>query len=64
MRDFGAALGLVLVLEGLVWAAFPDGMRKAIAAAQDSPILTLRALGLGAAIIGLLLIWLARWVLE
>ena len=64
MRDFGAALGLVLVLEGLVWAAFPDGMRKAIAAAQESSPNSLRILGLGAAVIGLAIIWLARWVLE
>lgn len=64
MRDFGIALGLVLVLEGLVWAAFPDGMRKAMAQALDAPPVTLRALGLGAALTGLLLIWLVRWGME
>ena len=64
MRDFGAALGLVLVLEGLIWAAFPNGMRKAIAQAQNSSPAVLRAIGLGAAVVGLLVIWLVRWVLE
>lgn len=64
MRDFGIALGLVLVLEGLVWAAFPDGMRKAMAQALEASPATLRSLGLGAALTGLLLIWLLRWVLE
>ena len=64
MRDFGIALGLVLVLEGLIWAAFPEGMRKAIAQALEASPVTLRALGLGAAVSGLLLIWLLRWIME
>ena len=64
MRDFGIAFGLVLVLEGLVWAAFPDGMRKAMAQAQEATPASLRALGFGAAVGGLLVIWLVRWVLE
>ena len=64
MRDFGIAFGLVLVLEGLVWAAFPQGMRKAMAQAQESSPATLRALGLGAAVAGLLLIWVVRWAME
>ena len=64
MRDFGIAFGLVLVLEGLVWAAFPNGMRKAMAQALDASPASLRALGLGAAVAGLLVIWLVRWVLE
>jgi uncharacterized protein len=64
MRDFGAALGLVLVLEGLVWAAFPNGMRQAMAQALEAAPATLRTLGLGAAVVGLLLIWVVRWALE
>ena len=64
MRDFGIAFGLVLVLEGLVWAAFPDGMRKAMALAQEAKPANLRALGFGAAVVGLLVIWLVRWVLQ
>ena len=64
MRDFGIAFGLVLVLEGLVWAAFPDGMRKAMAQAQEATSANLRALGFGAAVVGLLVIWMVRWVLA
>ena len=64
MRDFGVALGLVLVLEGLIWAAFPGGMRQAIAQAQEASLPMLRALGLGAAVAGLAIIWIVRWVLE
>lgn len=64
MRDFGAALGLVLVLEGLIWAAFPEGMRKAIAQAQEASLPALRALGIGAAVVGLVVIWLVRWSIE
>ena len=64
MRDFGVALGLVLVLEGLIWAAFPHGMRKAMAQAEQSSPGLLRILGLGAATVGLVVIWIVRWRLD
>ena len=64
MRDFGVALGLVLVLEGLVWAAFPNGMRRAMAQAEQSSPALLRALGLGAAVVGLAVIWIMRRLLD
>lgn len=60
MGDFLVALGLVLVLEGVLYAAFPAGMKQAIAQALHVPDTTLRTLGLGAATAGIALVWLIR----
>jgi uncharacterized protein YjeT (DUF2065 family) len=60
VADLLSALGLVLVLEGALWALFPDGMRRAAsvaAAAQDGQ---LRRVGLVAACLGVGLVWLVR----
>lgn len=60
MRDFGAALGLALVLEGALYFAFPDGMRKAVVALLAQPPLRLRLIGLGMALAGLGMVWFIR----
>jgi len=60
MSDFLAALGLVFVIEGLVFAALPAQTKRAMMSVLETPELTLRAIGLGSALIGLLLVWLAR----
>jgi uncharacterized protein YjeT (DUF2065 family) len=61
MLDFLAALGLVFVIEGLVFAAFPAAAKKAIASVLATPDLTLRLIGIGSAIAGLIVVWLVRW---
>lgn len=60
MWDFVAAIGLVFVIEGLIFAAFPSSAKKAIASVLDTPDSPLRMMGIGAAVIGLLVVWLAR----
>ena len=60
MYDFLAALGLVFVIEGLVFAAFPAHARKAMQSVVETPEATLRIVGVGSAIVGLLLVWLIR----
>jgi uncharacterized protein YjeT (DUF2065 family) len=60
MSDFLAALGLVFVIEGLVFAALPAQTKRAMMSVLETPEPTLRAIGLGSALIGLLLVWLAR----
>jgi len=60
MSDFLAAVGLVFVIEGLIFAAFPTSAKKAIASVLDTPDTPLRMIGLGAAVIGLAVVWLAR----
>lgn len=60
MSDFFVALGLVLVLEGLAYAAFPSGLKRMMMRALAVPDATLRAGGLAAAVTGLVLVWLIR----
>jgi uncharacterized protein len=61
MGDFMAALGLVFVIEGLIFAAFPVHAKKAMIAVLETPEASLRAIGLGSALAGLLMVALARW---
>jgi uncharacterized protein YjeT (DUF2065 family) len=61
MRDFLAALGLLLVVEGIVFAAFPEAVKRAMAEAAQSPADRMRIVGLVSAVLGLILVWFVRW---
>ncbi len=60
MSDLVTAIGLVLVLEGLVYAAFPRGLKQMMAMAQETPDETLRRFGLVALALGVVIVWLVR----
>jgi len=60
MSDFAVALGLVLVIEGVIYAAFPASLKRMMATALGIPDSTLRAGGLAAAATGLFVVWLIR----
>jgi uncharacterized protein YjeT (DUF2065 family) len=60
MDDFIAALGLVLVIEGLTFAAFPGAALRAMAMLKETPEGSLRMAGLVAAVFGLAVVWLVR----
>jgi uncharacterized protein YjeT (DUF2065 family) len=60
MKDLGTALALVLVIEGVLYALFPQGMRRVVAQMLTVPVPMLRAVGLGAACIGVIVVWLIR----
>jgi len=60
MNDFLAALGLVFVIEGMIFAALPGQAKKAMMSVLETPDGSLRGIGLAAAVIGVLLVWLAR----
>ncbi|MCC7426147.1 MAG: DUF2065 domain-containing protein [Alphaproteobacteria bacterium] len=60
VSDLILALGLLLAVEGLLYAAFPGLMRRAIAQALLMPPDALRIGGLIAAIIGVGLVWFVR----
>ncbi len=60
MNDLWTALALVLVIEGLLYAAFPDPMRRMVVAILAVPVATLRIAGLVTAGVGLLAVWLLR----
>jgi uncharacterized protein YjeT (DUF2065 family) len=60
MTDFLAALGLVFVIEGLVFAAFPEAAKRAVAVMVETPDQGLRLVGLLSAVLGLVILWLVR----
>jgi uncharacterized protein len=60
MRDLIVALGLVLVIEGALWALAPGAaaeMLKIVAATQEK---NLRTGGALAVAVGVLIVWLVR----
>jgi uncharacterized protein YjeT (DUF2065 family) len=60
MKDFLAALGLVFAIEGLLFAAFPRGVARAMREVAEHGERHLRTAGIIAAICGVALVWLAR----
>jgi uncharacterized protein len=54
------ALGLVLVIEGLTFAAAPESAKRALAALLAQPAGLLRGVGILAMLAGLALVWVAR----
>ena len=60
MSEFIVALGLVFVIEGLVFAAMPGPAKRALAAIVESPEQFLRLVGIASAVAGLVIIWLVR----
>jgi len=60
MSDFLAALGLVFVIEGLIFAAFPDAAKRAMTSVLETPDISLRLIGIGSALVGLIVVWFVR----
>jgi uncharacterized protein YjeT (DUF2065 family) len=60
VEDALLALGLVLALEGALYALFPDGMRRAMALALALPADQLRIGGVVAVALGVAIVWLVR----
>jgi uncharacterized protein len=60
MSDFIVAIGLVMVIEGLLWAAAPQLGLKLLAAAAHTPEHALRTAGAAAIADGFVLVWLVR----
>jgi uncharacterized protein YjeT (DUF2065 family) len=52
-----AGLGVVLAVEGLLYAVAPGAMRRLVAALAAQPEARLRVAGLAAAVIGLAIAW-------
>lgn len=60
MSDLFAAFGLVLVIEGLLWAAFPALALRMLTTAAATPETALRVAGLLAIGVGVGVVWLVR----
>nr|WP_319388462.1 DUF2065 domain-containing protein [uncultured Cohaesibacter sp.] len=60
MSDFLAAVGLVFVIEGFLWAAMPRSMKRMMLEVATVPGSSLRIGGVVAMVIGVLIVWLIR----
>lgn len=60
MSDLLTALALAVALEGMVYAVFPDGMKRMMAIAMEQPSARLRVGGLSAATLAVSVVWLIR----
>ena len=60
MRDLVVALGLMLAIEGLVFAAVPGTAKRLAESALAAPEGLLRITGVLCAALGVLIVWLVR----
>lgn len=60
MTDFATAIGLALAIEGILYAVFPDAMKRMLEQVMAQPIQTLRMVGLITATFGVSIIWMIR----
>jgi uncharacterized protein len=60
VSDFIAAIGLVLVAEGLVYGGFPTLAKRLATEVLSVPEGTLRIAGLAAIALGVGIVWLVR----
>ena len=60
MNDLIVAIGLVMVIEGLLWVAAPQLGLKLLAATSHMPEHRLRTAGAAAVAAGFVIVWLMR----
>ena len=64
MSEFSLALvtaiGLVFVIEGVIYSLFPNGMKRMMVMALGLPIGRLRSMGLAMALVGFCIVWVVR----
>lgn len=60
MSEFLVAIGLVLAIEGTLYAVMPGGLKAMMRQALDMPDQALRVGGVVALAAGVLIVWLVR----
>ncbi|PLX36439.1 MAG: DUF2065 domain-containing protein [Hyphomicrobiales bacterium] len=60
MSDLAVAIGLVLAIEGTLYALMPGGLKSMMRQMQSVPDQSLRVAGLIALSLGVLIVWLVR----
>jgi uncharacterized protein YjeT (DUF2065 family) len=60
VSDLVAAVGLMLVLEGLIYGGFPSAAKRLARDVQEIPEMVLRVFGVAAMALGVLVVWLTR----
>jgi len=60
MKELIVAIGLLLVIEGLVYTIFPDQMKSMMKKMQELSASNLRTGGLFFALIGFIIVWIVK----
>ena len=60
MTTFFTALALAVVIEGLLYAAFPGFMKRALLQVLETPASTIRIVALTSAAIGLMILFVLQ----
>lgn len=60
MEDLFTALALAVAIEGILYALFPDAMKRMMATVLAQPAAKLRAAGLVAATVAVFVVWMIR----
>lgn len=60
LGDLWTAIALVLVIEGALYALFPQPMKRALLSVIKQPETMLRACGLASACLGVAWVWFLR----
>ena len=60
MNELIIAIGLLLILEGLLYAIFPSQMKNMLNQIKELPASKLRSGGLVFAIIGFIIVWFLK----
>ena len=62
LKEIIMALGLLAVIEGLVLALVPLRLEDLLKVLRDTPIQTLRNIGLGVIALGVVIVWIAQYL--
>jgi len=60
MNEFFVAIGLLFVIEGLLYSLFPDQMKGMMQKMKDLPSNSLRTGGLFFALFGFIIVWIIK----
>ena len=60
MSELIVAIGLVFVIEGLLYAAFPNAMKRMLAEVLNTPDQALRTAGIIGVGVGVFIVWLVK----
>ena len=60
MSDLFTAVALILVIEGALYALFPEAMKRMMVHVLGQPTSALRTAGLTAVVIGVGIVWMLR----
>ena len=55
-----SALGLAIAIEGIIYALFPEAMKRMMAMVMVQPTGSIRGAGIGAAVAGVIILWLVQ----